>query len=169
MVQVSIIAARSVNGVIGLNGAIPWSIPRDLARFKSLTMGKPVIMGRKTWDSLPLKPLSGRPNIVLTRNNIFKIKGATVGFDFEWVMQNIHADEIFVIGGAQIYEQAIPYASKMYMTDILTFIEGDTHFPFFDQEEWVEVSRQEIDGNPSIIFRELHRNTDKPALACSIR
>lgn len=169
MVQVSIIASRSINWVIGLNGSIPWSIPRDIARAKALTAGKTVIMGRKTWDSLPLKPLPDRSNIVLTRNYFSKIKDADISHDFDDLIKNVHNDEVFVIGGANIYAQAMSYASKMYITEVLTFSEGDTYFPSFDHNEWVEVSRQEITGNPCFIFRELHRNTDKPALALSVR
>ena len=169
MIQVSIIAARSINGVIGLNGSIPWSIPRDIARFKTLTTGKPVIMGRKTWDSLPLKPLPDRSNIVMTRNYFSRIKGADISHDLDSIIKNTHADEIFIMGGAEIYAQAIPYANKMYLTEVLIFSDGDTYFPTFDHNEWVEVSRQEITGSPCFIFRELHRNNDKPALAVSVR
>jgi len=169
MVQVSIIASRSINGVIGSNGAIPWSIPRDIARAKALTAGKTVIMGRKTWDSLPLKPLTDRLNIVLTKNYFSKIKDAEISHDLDRIIKNVHADEIFIIGGAEIYAQAMPYANKMYITEVLTFSDGDTYFPSFDHNEWVEVSRQEITGTPCFIFRELHRNNDKPALAVSVR
>lgn len=142
--MISLILARADNGVIGADGGLPWRLPEDLRRFKALTMGKPCLMGRKTWDSLPKKPLPGRTNIVVTRG--FAAEGAVVVHSFEEAVARARSenpDEIMVIGGAQIFAAALPLARRIHLTEIHTHPEGDTHFPAFDRNVWRETARDE--------------------------
>lgn len=139
------IVARARNGVIGRDGDLPWRLRDDMAFFKKQTIGKPVIMGRKTWDSFPKRPLPKRPNIILTRSIVFEAPEA-------WVHSNIHAaletakaqarilgvDEVFIIGGAQLYRQAFTLTDRLYLTEIDAEIDGDTYFPDFPTEDWRE-------------------------------
>ena len=142
--KLSIIVARSLNNVIGVDGDLPWKISTDLKFFKATTMGKPVLMGRVTWDSLPF-PLPGRPNLVLTRNSEFKPQKAEVfhtlpdmvGRGFE-LAGNLDAREIMIIGGARLYRQLLPFCQRLYITDVQTEIEGDAFFPEIDPNEWTE-------------------------------
>ena len=142
--KLSIIVARSLNNVIGVDGDLPWKISTDLKFFKATTMGKPVLMGRVTWDSLPF-PLPGRPNLVLTRNSEFKPQKAEVfytlpdmvGRGFE-LAGNLDAREIMIIGGARLYQQLLPFCQRLYITDVQTEIEGDAFFPEIDPNEWTE-------------------------------
>lgn len=129
----SIIVAVSQNGVIGKNNDLPWRIPEDWKYFKQTTMGHPVLMGRKTFESLK-EPLLGRENIVLTRNQNFSVKGATVIFSFAEFRKRDLCQEIFVIGGAQIYRQTLPFVKKVYLTRIYEDFEGDASFPKVDWE-----------------------------------
>ncbi|KAA6204896.1 MAG: dihydrofolate reductase [Candidatus Tokpelaia sp.] len=132
---ISIIAAAARNGTIGSNGVMPWHLPGDLRYFKRVTQGKPVIMGQKTWQSLPRRPLPGRANIVLTRQRAFAAPGAFIAHSLEEAVQ-IAADwaaaknirEIFIIGGGTVFAQALPLADKIYLTQILADIDGDTFF-----------------------------------------
>ncbi len=140
--------ARGRNGVIGRGGALPWRIKSDLALFKRLTLGKPVIMGRKTWDSLGVRPLPGRTNIVLSRDGTFEPPGAVVSEDFSEAVQIARdqarddgVDEICVIGGAALFALALPRARRIYLSEVDAEPEGDAHFPEFDETEWREVSR----------------------------
>jgi len=144
---VSLIAAVSQNGVIGRNNDLPWKLPDDMKYFMETTKNHAVIMGRKNFDSLPpkFKPLKDRFNIVLTRN-----APALAGYDVTVVSSMEEAldkaqasnlsEEIFVIGGAQIYELALPFANRLYLTEIHTNIPGDTYFPAFDRSKWSVVS-----------------------------
>ena len=141
--------ARARNGVIGKDGGLPWRLPGDLAFFKKATMGKPVIMGRKTWDSLPLKPLPGRLNIVLSRDGSFEPHGAVVCENFSSAVQIAReqaeddgVDEVCVIGGAALFEAALPRAKRLYLTEVEAQVEGDTFFPAFDEADWREVRRE---------------------------
>lgn len=128
----SIIVAMSKNRVIGNKGKIPWYLPEDLKRFKQITMGHPIIMGRKTFESIG-KPLAGRNNIVITRKRNFSAEGiVTVGSLEEALKKAGEANEAFVIGGAQIYRLALPLADKIYLTLIDQDLEGDTFFPEVD-------------------------------------
>lgn len=145
---VALIVARSRNGVIGRDNQLPWRLPEDLRYFKRVTMGKPVIMGRNTWESLG-KPLPGRDNIVITRNENFYAHGATVVNDLETAMlladslaDASGADEIMIIGGAQIYAEALPYATRAYITEVDAEIEGDAFFPDMNPAEWSETTRE---------------------------
>ncbi len=142
----SLIAARDREGVIGKGGELPWRLSDDLKRFKTLTLGKPVIMGRKTWDSLPVKPLPGRFNIVLTRDGSLEPKGALPCETFTDAVQIAReqaaedgADEICVIGGEALFKLALPKAARMYLTEVDATSAGDVYFPAFDEKDWTEV------------------------------
>ena len=142
---IALVVARASNGVIGRNGAVPWRISADMQHFRRVTMGKPCIMGRKTWESLPKKPLSGRTNIVITRDRAFQADGAVVVHTFEQALARAEAEapeEIAVIGGADIYRLAVPHAGRVYLTEVHTNVEGDTFMPSLDPAEWTEIARE---------------------------
>jgi dihydrofolate reductase len=145
---IALIVARARNGVIGRDNTMPWHLPEDLRYFKRVTLGKPVIMGRNTWESLG-KPLPGRDNIVITRNENFYAHGATVVNDLETALLLADSladargvDEIMLIGGAQIYAAALPQVTRAYVTEIDADIDGDTFFPTLNAEKWQEVARE---------------------------
>lgn len=141
--MITLILAMADNGVIGKDAAIPWRISDDLKRFKRLTIGKPVVMGRKTWDSLPKKPLRDRANIVVTRQPGWKGEGALTASSLgEALAEAAPAAEIMVIGGAEIYRAALPLAQRIELTEVHHAFEGDAHF-VFDREAWREVTREE--------------------------
>jgi dihydrofolate reductase len=144
-VLISIIAAVAENGVIGKDNALPWRLSSDLKRFKALTMGKPIIMGRKTYESIG-KPLPGRTNIVVTRNRAFTAEGCMVVDSLEAAIDAANetgADEAVVIGGSAIYQAALPLAQRLYLTEVAAACEGDTFFPDWVRSEWVEISRED--------------------------
>jgi dihydrofolate reductase len=141
--MITLILAIADNGVIGRNGAIPWRISDDLKRFKQLTTGKPVVMGRKTWDSLPKKPLPGRTNIVVTRQPGWKADGAIAASSLDDALaQAAQAAEVMVIGGAEIYRAALAKAQRIELTEVHRPFEGDAVFSFA-REAWREVAREE--------------------------
>ena len=142
MPRLTLIAAVAQNGVIGANNTIPWRLPEDLKRFKALTMGHPIIMGRKTWVSLG-RPLPGRRNIVISRNHDYAAPGAEV-VDSLAAAASICASEseAFVIGGAEIYAQALPLADCLQLTEIARDFAGDTRFPPVDRALWQESWRE---------------------------
>lgn len=141
--MITLILAMADNGVIGNNGAIPWRISDDLKRFKQLTMGKPVLMGRKTWDSLPKKPLPERMNIVVTRQADWKDEGAIAASSLDDALAKAaEAAEVMVIGGAEIYRAALPLARRIELTEVHRAFDGDAHFSF-DRAGWREVAREE--------------------------
>lgn len=141
--MISYVVAVSRNGVIGREGGLPWHISSDLKRFKEITMGKPVVMGRKTWDSLPRKPLPGRRNIVITRQKDFTAAGAeVVASPAEALALCGDAPEIAVIGGGEVYRLFWPHVDRLYLTEVDLAVEGDTHFPALDPAEWREVGRE---------------------------
>jgi dihydrofolate reductase len=143
-VKVTIVAAIARNGVIGRDNAIPWRIPQDLARFRALTMGHAVVMGRKTWDSLPdrFRPLPGRQNVVVTRNPHWAAEGADRAASIEDALDLLRDEpHVFVIGGAQIYAAALPLADELVLTEIDAQIEGDTVFPTYDPSAFQELAR----------------------------
>lgn len=143
--RVTLVLARADNGVIGANGGLPWRLTEDLRRFKQLTLGKPIIMGRKTWDSLPRKPLPDRTNIVVTRNDSFTEEGAVVAHTFNEAidMANRHGpEEIVVIGGAEIFAAALPHADRIELTEVHATPEGDVRMPAFSSQVWREVARE---------------------------
>lgn len=142
----TIIAAIDQEKAIGKNGEIPWHYPEDLKHFKEKTTGHPVIMGRKTFESLPVdyRPLPERTNIVLTRSDMDK-EGVEIAKSFQkaYRIARDHGEEAFIIGGASVYEQALPQADRMILTEVKKEVDGDTFFPEFDREEWNEESREE--------------------------
>jgi dihydrofolate reductase len=140
--KVSIIVAISENGVIGRDGGLPWRLSGDLRRFKELTMGHDMIMGRKTYESLA-RPLPGRTMIVLTRQPGYSAAaGVLVARDLDEALALAAADdEVFVIGGAEVYRQALPLAERIYLTLVHTKIQGDPRFPDFDRNQWRETQR----------------------------
>ena len=141
--MITLILALADNGVIGRNGAIPWRIGDDLKRFKQLTLGKPVVMGRKTWDSLPKKPLPERINIVVTRQPGWKAEGAVAASSFDGALvKAAQAAEVMVIGGAEIYRAALAKAQRIELTEVHRPFEGDAVFSF-EREAWREVAREE--------------------------
>jgi dihydrofolate reductase len=144
----SLIVAVSENNVIGKDDALPWSLPDDLKYFRQKTEGKPVIMGRKCYESIG-RPLPNRRNIVVSRKEDLKIEGCEVVGSLEEAVEIAKGDaeEIFVIGGAQIYELALPLAGRLYLTRVHAEIDGDVFFPEVDENEWKEVSREEHDAD----------------------
>ncbi|HWD68175.1 MAG TPA: dihydrofolate reductase [Caulobacteraceae bacterium] len=160
--------ARAKNGVIGAGGALPWRLKSDMALFRSLTMGKPVIMGRRTWDSLPRRPLPGRTNIVLSRDGSFAPFGAVVCENFaeaseigrEQASEN-GVEEACVIGGAALFALALPKARRIYLTEVDASPEGDVLFPPFDETAWRESRREAYAASEGddhdFIFRVLER------------
>lgn len=134
--KISLIVARTVNHVIGKNNAMPWHLPADLAWFKKLTLGKPVIMGRKTYQSIG-RILPKRPNIILSRSDL-DIEGAYTAKTLEQAVELAksfsNVDEIMIIGGGELFKQAMPLATKLYLTEIQANIEGDTFFEFAEQD-----------------------------------
>jgi dihydrofolate reductase len=142
---IALVVAVAKNGVIGAHGQMPWHLPADLKRFKLLTLGKPVIMGRKTWDSLPRKPLPGRSNIVVTRDSAFRAPGATVAHSFEAALAEAakeHAIEIAIIGGEAIFAAALPLATRILLTEVDAVPEGDVFMPPLDSSQWRETRRE---------------------------
>lgn len=141
--MISYVVAVARNGVIGREGGLPWHISSDLKRFKEITMGKPVIMGRKTWDSLPRRPLPGRRNIVITRQAGFTAEGAEVAATpVEALRLAGDAPEVAVIGGGEVYRLFWPHVDRIYLTEVDLEVDGDTHFPALDPAEWREVARE---------------------------
>lgn len=138
MTQISLIAAMANDRVIGIDNTLPWRLSADLKRFKATTMGKPIIMGRKTWDSIG-RPLPGRLNIVISRNADYPAEGAQVVTSLQAAIDLAkaeQADEIMIMGGANIYAQALPLVDKMYLTLIDLTIKGDACFPVYDPSLW---------------------------------
>lgn len=141
--MISFVVAVARNGVIGREGGLPWHISSDLKRFKEITMGKPVVMGRKTWESLPRKPLPGRRNIVITRQADFAPEGAEVAATPEEALALCgDAPEVAVIGGGEIYRLFWPLVDRLYLTEVDLEVVGDTHFPPVSAAEWREVGRE---------------------------
>jgi dihydrofolate reductase len=139
----ALIAAVAENGVIGANNTLPWRLPADLARFKSLTLGHSVVMGRRTWQSLP-RALPGRQNIVVTRSRDFAAAGADVVHSFEAALKVVHMPPpVFCIGGADLFGEAMARADVLYMTEIHREFAGDVHFPPFDRSAWRQTAREE--------------------------
>jgi dihydrofolate reductase len=138
---VTLVAAVAANGVIGRDGDLPWRIPEDLRHFKAVTLGKPVIMGRKTWQSIG-RPLPGRRNIVVTRDASFEAPGAEIADSLDAALaMTADAAEVCVIGGGEIYAQALPFAERLHITEVAARVSGDVHFPAFDRAGWQETDR----------------------------
>jgi dihydrofolate reductase len=138
------IAALSRNRVIGRNNTLPWHLPEDLKYFKRVTMGKPLLMGRKTYESIG-RALPGRTNLVLTRQSAFKAAGIVTVVDPEQAVQLAQAeqaDELMVIGGEAVYRAMLPLAQRLYLTEVHTELDGDAYFPDYDVDDWIEQSRE---------------------------
>jgi dihydrofolate reductase len=140
--RISFVVAVARNGVIGLNGDLPWRISSDLKLFRRLTMGKPVIMGRKTWESLPRRPLEGRTNIVVTRQRGYSARGALVAASLRDALAKAEGEEACIIGGGKLFREALPIADRLYLTEVDLDISGDVYFPKIDPKSWTEVSRE---------------------------
>ena len=166
--QLVLVVARARNGVIGRDGDLPWRLRSDLQRFKAITLGKPCIMGRKTWKSLPLKPLPGRLNLVLSKDESFEPTGAVAVTRFDEALEIAReqaeddgVDEICVIGGFALFELALPRARRLYITEVEAKPEGDAWFPPFDESLFAETANErhdagEKDDHP-FVFRVLER------------
>jgi len=160
--MISLIWAQDKNGLIGTSGKLPWRLPADMAWFKKNTMGKPILMGRKTFDSIG-RPLPGRTNIVITSQKI-KIEGCTVVHSLnEAIVAAGKMEELMVMGGAQIYKLALPQANRLYITQIHAIFKGDTYFPPFDMAEWNETFCEQYNPDEKnlhpYVFRILERGT----------
>ena len=142
--KISLIVAVAQNGIIGTGGTMPWHITEDFAHFKAVTLGHSVIMGRKTYESIG-RPLPRRRKIVITRNAELQIEGCEIVTSLEGALAMCEGEEeVFIIGGGEIYRQAIPLAHKLYITHVGISAEGDTRFPEIDPTMWREVSREEF-------------------------
>lgn len=158
------VVAVADNGVIGAGGDLPWRLPGDLKHFKAVTLGKPIVMGRKTWESLPKRPLPGRPNIVVTRQPGYRAEGAEVFPDLDAALARADAlagqsgleePEVSVIGGAEIFRLTLPMTDRLYLTEVHATPEGDTWFPDIDRSDWTEKGRAAMpaqDGAPAHDF-----------------
>ncbi len=145
--MISIIAAASTNNAIGVQGRLPWKLSDDLKRFKKMTMGKPIVMGRSTWESIG-QPLSGRQNIILTRQADFVAHGCDVVASVEDALEIAgDAEEIMIIGGGQIYNLFLPMANRLHITRVHTEIDGDVFFPEIDVRVWQLVSSEEHEAD----------------------
>lgn len=153
---ISLIWAMDDNRLIGVENRLPWKLPADMKWFRRHTLGKPIIMGRKTFDSFGGRPLPERTNIVVTRDKDYQVKGAVVVYSIEEALQVAgDVEEVMIIGGASFYEQMLPRADRLYITQVHGSFEGDAWFPEFDMGKWHEVDREE------------HTVDEKNAYACS--
>ena len=147
--KLSLVVAMDSNRVIGCDDDLPWRLSSDLKYFRSITMGKPVAMGRKTHESIG-KPLSGRENIVLTRLLAYQAEGCTVVNSIDELLDYCHdEEEVMITGGAKVYQLFIDHVDRMYITEVHTEVEGDTFFPAFNTDEWREISRENHLANDS--------------------
>lgn len=167
--EIVLILARADNGVIGRDGDLPWRLPADLRHFKALTLGHPMVMGRKTFDSLP-GLLPGRRHIVLTRDSAWAGEGAeTASSPQDAIAKAAAAPMVAVIGGAEIYRLFLPLAHRIELTEVHVDAEGDTSIPYPDAARWQEVSRQDhpaLDNRPAYSFVTFHRSPTDPAAHC---
>jgi len=144
--RISLVVALAANGVIGRDNGLPWHLPADLQHFKRITMGKPILMGRKTWEAIG-RPLPGRTSIVITRNTGYRAPGCIVTHSIEAALQAAaeRGDEAMVIGGAEFYCQLLPRTDTIYLTRIQAGFEGDTFFPVLQESEWREVESDDYE------------------------
>ena len=153
--MISLIAAVARNRALGKDGQLLWHLPEDMRYFRETTRGKPVIMGRKTWESLPdaFRPLPGRRNIVISRNPAYDAPGATLAGSLEEASRLTQDDaEVFIIGGSEIYRQALPLAQRLYLTEVTQDFAADAFFPEFSDREWKEISRSEQKSGSGLEF-----------------
>lgn len=152
--SITLIAAMAANRCIGVGNKMPWHIPEDFKHFKTLTMGKPCIMGRKTFESIIEqlgKTLPGRDNIVISRSG-YAHAGAHIYDSLESALENTAGPELCIVGGAQIYKQALPFADILELTLIHKVVAGDAFFPEFPEKDWYETRREDISGDPAFSF-----------------
>ncbi|MDH5180108.1 MAG: type 3 dihydrofolate reductase [Gammaproteobacteria bacterium] len=143
-VKIAMIAAMADDRVIGINNSLPWKLPNDMKWFRQQTMGKPIVMGRKTFESFGAKPLPGRTNIIITRDTDYAAPDCLVVHSVAEAIDAAGAvDEVMIIGGASFYEQMLPHADRLYLTFVHTMVMGDAWFPAFDMDEWREIERHE--------------------------
>lgn len=154
----TLVAAVADNGVIGANGDIPWHIPADFAHFKALTLGGVLVMGRATYDSIG-RPLPGRTTIVLTRDRSWSATGVQTASTLDEALHlaATTGGEVYVVGGAAVYAAALPLATHQVLTEVHLSPEGDTFYPSFDRDEWVETKRESHEGEPAFEFVWLER------------
>lgn len=139
--RISLISALAQNRTIGIDNTLPWRLPEDLRHFKALTLGHHILMGRKTYESIG-KPLPGRTTVIITRGNYAAPEGVKIAHSLQEAIAICGADEeIFFVGGAQLYAQALPLADRLYLTEIQAEVEGDAWFPDYDRAQWREISR----------------------------
>jgi dihydrofolate reductase len=153
-IKLCLVVARGRNHVIGVDNDLPWRLGSDLKNFKAITLGKPVIMGRKTWESIG-RPLPGRPNLVITRDTDFQAQGASVWTSLPLAIEAARAmakitlqDEICVIGGGQIYAETLPFADRLYLTEVDASPTGTAFFPAFEEANWAETTRTKFSAGP---------------------
>ncbi|NYT46409.1 MAG: type 3 dihydrofolate reductase [Candidatus Methanofishera endochildressiae] len=150
--KLSLIVAMASNRTIGLDNQMPWHLSADLKKFKKITMGQPIIMGRKTFESIG-QPLPGRQNIIISRNPDYLQPGCLVFNDIDSALTSCtDIEEVFVIGGATLYEATLARADRLYITEIQKEFSGDTWFPEINQEQWQVVSREDINNDSSVDF-----------------
>lgn len=151
--KISLIVAMSQNRVIGHDNKMPWHLSADLKRFRAITMNSPILMGRKTFESIG-KPLDGRTNLILSKNINYQPQGCLVFQSLESALDEAkkYGEEVFIIGGATLYEIALPLANRLYLTDIQAEFEGDTFFPEFDITDWDEIACEQIDNDEKVDF-----------------
>lgn len=150
--KISLIVAMANNRVIGIDGQMPWHLSADLKKFKQITLGHPIVMGRKTHESIG-RPLPGRRNIIISRNPDYKIAGCEVFSDIDHAIASCgECEELFVIGGAAFYETMLPKADLLYLTQIHKDFIGDTYFPEIDFQQWQEIQRLDINDDDSVDF-----------------
>ena len=151
--RICLVAAMAANRVIGRNNALPWHLPPDLKRFKALTLGHPVVMGRKTYESIG-KPLPGRRNLVITRNRDYLAAGCEVVHTLDAALTACADDkEIYIIGGAELYRESLPHAQRLEFTEIHAEFDGDARFPEYSPSEWHETGRETHGSEAGIPFR----------------
>jgi len=150
--KISLIVAMASNRVIGLDNQMPWHLSADLKKFKKITMGSVILMGRKTFESIG-RPLPGRTNIIISRNPEYQQEGCLVFNSVEKALECCHNEkEVFVIGGSALYEMLLPVADRLYLTEIKKEFFGDTFFPEMDTEYWFEMEREDIHDDPDAAF-----------------
>jgi dihydrofolate reductase len=152
MNNLSLIVAYSTNQVIGVDNTMPWHLPEDLKRFRALTTGHHIIMGRKTYESLG-RLLPDRTTVIVTRNQDYKVEGAVICHSLEEAVQACtHDDEAFIIGGAELYQKALDFVSKLYVTEVHLEIEGDAFFPKVDEKIWQPIAREALTSTKGFDF-----------------
>ncbi|MDH5447371.1 MAG: type 3 dihydrofolate reductase [Gammaproteobacteria bacterium] len=146
--KISMIAAMADDRVIGINNTLPWKLPNDMKWFRQQTMGKPIVMGRKTFESFGAKPLPGRTNIIITRDESYQADNCIVAHSIDEAIKAAGAvAEIMIIGGASFYEQMLPKADRLYLTFVHTQVQGDAWFPEWSETEWRQVERIDHDAD----------------------